>query len=125
MVVGDIMNIVNFIFSWNWCNRCGVQGIFNVIKEILNIIRIIVPIALIVMTTIDVTKKVINPEDKDGQKKIMTRAIAALIVFLIPTFIRITFKVIDWGLGNTGTGTYDKANAGLSQCWNGGGSCVD
>ena len=42
--------------------------------------------------------------------------IAALIVFLIPTFIRITFKFIDWGRGVNGT--YDNAESGLSRCWN-------
>ena len=85
------------------------------IKTILDILRIVVPIGLIVMTTMDIIKKVINPDDKEGQKKIMYRAIGALIVFFIPTFIRITFKVIDWGTGKDGS--YDNAQSGLSQCW--------
>jgi len=109
------MNIVNFIFSWDWCSQSGVQGVFHMVKEILNILRIVVPIGLIVMTTIDLINKVINPDDKEGQKKIMNRAIAALIVFFIPTMIRITFKVIDWGMGVDGS--YDNAESGLSRCW--------
>ena len=109
------MNIVNLIVDWNWCAQEGVQNTFHLIKELLNILRIVVPIGLIIMTSIDVMQKVINPDDKEGQKKIMTRAIAALIVFFIPTFIRITFKVIDWGTGRDGS--YDNAESGLSQCW--------
>ena len=101
----------------DWCSRAEVKGVFHMIREILNILRIVVPIGLIVMTTMDVVKKVINPDDKDGQKKIMIRAIAALIVFLIPTFIRITFKVIDWGIGKNGN-SYNDAQSGLSSCWN-------
>ncbi len=102
-------------FSWN-CTDPNAQGyikpIFDMIKTVLNILRIVVPIILIVMTTLDITKKVINPEDKDGQKKIMTRAIAALIVFLVPTIINLTLRVIDWG-----TGRDVNADAGLSACW--------
>lgn len=109
------MNISNLLISWDWCAQTEVQGVFHLVKEILNIVRIVVPIGLIVMTTLDVVNKVINPDDKDGQKKIMIRAIAALIVFLIPTFIRITFKVIDWGMGKDGS--YNNAESGLSRCW--------
>ena len=109
------MDIVNIIFSWDWCSQSGVKGVFDLVRSVVDILRIIVPIALIVMTTFDIMKKVINPEDKDGQKKIMTRAIAALIVFLIPTMIRLVFKVIDWGRGVNGS--YSNAESGLSRCW--------
>ena len=114
------MEYIKLLFDWNWCSQGGVQDVFNIIRGILSVVRIVVPIGLIVMTTMDVVKKVINPEDKDGQKKLMIRAIAALIVFLIPTFIKITFKVIDWGLETSGT--YDRTDSRLSECWNGAGS---
>ena len=110
------MNIVEILgTTWDWCSKCGVQKTFHLIKEILNILRIIVPIALIAMTSIDVAKKVINPDDKDGQKKIMYRAIAALIVFLIPTVIKLVFKIIDIGRGVNGS--YDESESSLSACW--------
>ena len=111
------MDIINIIidFSWNCTNPNGpnyIKPIFDMAKTILNILRIVVPIILIAMTTLDITKKVINPEDKEGQKKIMTRAIAALIVFLVPTIVNLTFRVIDLG-----TGRDVKTDAGLSACW--------
>ena len=102
------MDIVNMLVSWD----CSIGGrnslvpIFNVIKSALGIIRIVVPIALIVLTTLDVSKKVLNPEDKDAQKKIMIRAIAALLVFLTPTLIDLTMDLLG---GNT--------SSGLSACW--------
>ena len=103
--------------EWSWCGQGGVQEAFNIIRGVLNVLRIAVPIGLIVMTTIDIIKKVINPEDKEGQQKIMHRAIAALIVFLIPTFIGLTFKIIDWGKDTTGT--YGQTKGGLTECWEG------
>lgn len=92
------------IFQFSWLSQPGVINVINMIYTILDIVRIVVPIALIIMTTIDITKKVINPEDKEGQKKIMTRAIAALIVFLIPLFISILFKFFDIDINNLSPG---------------------
>ena len=109
------MNIGYLLFEWSWCNQSGVQGAFHLIKGILDILRFAVPIGLIIMSTIDVFNKVINPDDKDGQKKLVNRLIAAVIVFLIPTFIKLVFRVIDWGSGVDGS--YNNAESGLSQCW--------
>ena len=113
---GVIMNIVNLLFEWNWCTgENNVQPVFHMIKTVLEVLRIVVPIALIIMTSLDIAKKVIDPEDKDGQKKIMYRAIAALIVFLVPTLVKLTFNIIDWGM--SGGNTYQSSETGLSACW--------
>ena len=104
------------LISWDWCAQAEVKGVFNILKAIIDVIRYIVPIALVVMTSIDIMRKVINPDDKDGQKKIMTIAIAAIIVFFIPLFIKFVFRVIDWGSGVDGS--YENAESGLSRCWN-------
>lgn len=110
----EIINILASEFS-GWCNEDGVRNAFHLIKSVLEVLRIVVPIGLIVMTTFDIIKKVINPDEKDGQKKIMTRAIAAVIVFFIPTMISIVFRLIDIGKGTDGS--YDSANSSLSSCW--------
>ncbi len=108
------MNIIDLIVSWSWCSgENSIQPVLHMIRILLDVIRIVVPIGLIVMTSFDIAKKVINPDDKDGQKKIMIRAIAALIVFLLPTIINLSLKVIDWGTGNDVTSD----NGSLSACW--------
>ncbi len=107
--------MVFLLISWEWCAQDGVKGVFSIIRAIIDIVRYVVPIALIVMTSLDIARKVINPDDKDGQKKIMTRAIAAVIVFFIPLFIKFVFQVIDWGTGSDGS--YENAESGLSKCW--------
>ncbi len=82
------------IIDFDWLSQPGVKNVINMIYTIVDIIRIVVPIVLILMTTIDISKKIINPNDKDGQKKIMIRAIAAVIVFLIPTIISLIFRLL-------------------------------
>ena len=77
------------------------KGIINMLSDLLTIIRIIVPIGLIVMTGMDIFKKVINPEDKDGQKKILNRLLAAIIVFFVPMILRFILKLVTIGNGET------------------------
>ena len=111
------MDIVYLLDTFKgWCaGSNSLQSVFSMINNILGIIRIVVPIALIAMTTVDIAKKVIDPEEKDGQKKIMIRAISAVIVFLIPTLVRITMVVIDWGNGNNGS--VKDQDSQLTACW--------
>lgn len=108
MMCGDIMNIL-----FDWCNQCGVQKVMYLIKTLINIIRWVVPIGLVIMTSLDIAKKVLNPDEKEGQKRIMHRVIAGLIVFFVPLFIRVVLNIVDIGLGNS-TGAY----SGAQGCWN-------
>ena len=100
------------ILVFNWCSQAGVQNVMKIIKTLINIIRWVVPIGLIIMTTLDIMKKVINPDDKDGGKKIMTRAIAAVIVFFVPLFIRLVLRMVDIGMGRNA----NSVNS-VSECW--------
>jgi hypothetical protein len=107
---------MNFLIDFaGWCSgEHSIQPVLHMVKILIGVIRIVVPIGLIIMTTVDITKKVINPDDKDGQKKIMTRAIAALIVFLIPTFLNFFTWIVD---RSTGVDMQDPGDASLSSCW--------
>ena len=89
-------------------NSDGVRKVLNLMNIIINAIRWVVPIGLIVMTSIDVFNKVINPDDKEGQKKIMTRIVAAIIVFLLPTIINLIMRLVDIGNGNTSNNNNNK-----------------
>ena len=88
---------MNILINWDWCNQKGVLSTIDIIRNILQIIRFIVPIGLIVMTSVDIFKKVINPDDKDGQKKILNRIIAGVIVFFVPLMIRFVLTIVEKG----------------------------
>ena len=92
---------------FNWCSQEGVQNVFSLIKNILKIVRIVVPIGLVFLTTWDVFKNVINPENKEGQAKILRRLAAAVIVFFVPLLVRFVLKLVDVAGGNSN----------LSSCW--------
>lgn len=109
MYLGDFMYML--LDFAGWCAPgSGLISVIKIIKTVLNVIRFAVPIGLIVMTIIDVSKNVINPDDKDSLKKIGTRAIAAVVVFLIPTIVNLVMNIIDIGFSNS-------QGYNVSDCW--------
>ena len=81
------------IIDFDWFSRPEVQNVINMVYKVLELVRIAVPVGLVVMTSLDIAKKVINPEEKEGQKKIMIRFLAAVLVFLTPTIINIVLNI--------------------------------
>ena len=87
------------------CNNTVLSGVLPIVKSILLLIQIIVPIALLVAFTIDFVKLSINPEEKDGFRKLLNKVIAAVIIFVIPIIINVI-------MGAVGESTE------FSDCWN-------
>ena len=96
------------------CGNENIIHIFAIIKEFLKIIRYVVPIGLVILTTVDIFKKTINPDDKDGQRKIITRIIATILVFFTPVLVRFVLKVVDVGLGSS----HENDAGGCVSSWN-------
>ena len=78
-----------FNLAFNICDTEGFLRIVYFIKLAMNIIRYVIPIILIIMIIMDLVKNTINPNNKDGMKKVTNRLIAAVIVFLVPTIIEV------------------------------------
>ena len=90
--------------------------IFNIIQYLYQAIRIVVPVVLIVLATIDVVKVVINADEKtkkDVGSKVVKRLIYAIILFLVPTLISILFKALDGNAPND----YKTNNSSYSTNW--------
>lgn len=89
---------MNFLFYI--CDTLGFLRVMSLIRTVLTIIKFLIPIGLIVWIAIDLFKNVINPETKDGVKKIGIRFVAAIIVFLLPTIISGILGLFDGITGN-------------------------
>lgn len=75
-----------------------IMKIWKFIGTLLNIIKIAVPILLIVMGSIDFMKAVMAGKDdeiKKSQGTFVKRAIAAVIVFFVPTIVGILLSLIN------------------------------
>ena len=71
------------------CDMPDVLKVMRIVNSILLIIRIVVPIILMIMVMIELVKAVQNAELNKKAKPIVTKVIAAVLVFLIPTFVRV------------------------------------
>ncbi len=95
-------------------DSCGGLGpIVTVVKGLFNIIKIFIPIALLIMGVIDLSKAVLASDDKEikaAQGKFVKRAIAAVAVFF-------AFTLVDAVMGLVGQGDDSGDTTSWSQCW--------
>ena len=78
------------MFILDSCSQPELKTLIGIIKGVLQLIQILVPIGLIIFGTIDLGKAVIASDEKkiqEGQKTLMKRAIAAVLVFLVATIV--------------------------------------
>ena len=80
------------------CENVTVLEVLKVVKTIITIIRIVVPLILIISLMVGYTKA-IKDHDTDllakANKVAVSKAIAALLVFFIPTFVNIVVRIVD------------------------------
>ena len=76
------------------CTDLGLVGIFSVARRVLGLIQFIVPIALVVAGTIQFVQLTINPELKDGFRRVLNKIIAAIIVFMIPVLVDVILGTV-------------------------------
>lgn len=91
-----------FILEEAGCAYSELLPVLQIIKFILKVIQYVVPVILILMGTIDLIKAVTQGKEDDikkGQKTLISRAIAAVIVFLVPLLVTVIMGLIgssDW-----------------------------
>ena len=87
------------------CSSPTLSLIIDILKNVLLIIQIAGPIALIIAITLDFMKLMSNPDDKKTKDKIKNSIFATIFLFLIPFIINITMTT----LGNSFS---------ITACWN-------
>lgn len=87
------------------CNNSALSTILPVVKTVMLLIQIVVPIALLVSFSISFTKLSINPEEKDGFRKLINKIIAAVIVFVLPLIMNAIMGIVG-------------ESTEFSNCWN-------
>ena len=96
---------MNFLLATTECSSPALGGFLVFVKNVLNIIGIIIPILLIITAAIRIAQIVRNPDDKKGLVRVYTTVVSAVIVFFIPVFVNILMSVLD-------------SNTTISDCWN-------
>ncbi len=80
------------------CDNSSLLNAILFVKNIINIIFVVVPIILALLFTIDLAKNVFSKDDNDNQKNLrlgIKRIIYSLILLLVPTIIEVFMNMID------------------------------
>ena len=86
------------------CKDYSLVAILAITKNILNIIQFVVPIILIIAGTIQFVQLTVNPELKDGFRKVLNKLIAAIIIFLLPLLVDVILSTTS-------------SNFSVASCW--------
>ena len=76
------------------CSDYGLVSILNIIRRFFDILQILVPIILITMTAVHMAKLVVNPEMKNGTKKVINNIIATVIIFFLPVILDTVMSIL-------------------------------
>ena len=72
------------------CGNPALANLFYIAQRFITVIQIIAPILAIIALGINLTKSVINPEDKKNFSMYKNWLIALVMVFAIPTLVNAT-----------------------------------
>ena len=116
-----MMNLVNFLANSQATSDGGfcdtLAPVLRIVGIVVFAIKVFVPIILIVMGMIDLAKAVTEKSEdkiKEAQNRLIKRAIAAVLVFLVATLVGIIFTVILNSKGDTYKACLDCVNKPFS-----------
>ena len=83
------------------CSDAALARGITIIHTVMTWICVIVPILLILSLAISLLSMTIDPNQKDGMKKIYRKVIAAIIIFLIPSILNVVMSFLNYAsVGN-------------------------
>ena len=101
--------------DWNVATFCEgpVQGVFTTMGWVFFILKIVIPIVLIVMGSIDLAKAVVASKDDEIKKAVSSlvkRAVLGILIFFIPTILSFVVELIG------GDNIYDEDSGTFGRC---------
>ena len=90
------MNFVMLLDASTFC--ADTANIWSLVGTILTIFKIVIPLLLIIFGMVDLGKAVIGSKEDDIKKatmSLMKRAIAAVVIFFIPTIVSVVIGLVD------------------------------
>lgn len=88
----------------NCCGNPGMASLFDITRKIFEVIQIVAPMVLLIAGTIQFTQLTINPEMKDGFRRVLNKFMAAFFIFFIPFLVDAVLNVVP-------------GNVDVAACW--------
>jgi len=88
----------------NCCSSFAIANVLDITRKIFDLVQMLVPIVLILMATVQFVQLTINPELKDGFRRVLNKIVAAFIIFLLPVLLDAVMGLVP-------------GNLDVSACW--------
>ena len=109
-----MLNLINVLTTVKADTLCEeLEPVLRIVGIAIFIIKVIVPIMLIIVGMLDMAKAVTEKDEnkiKDAQHKLIKKAIAAVLVFLIVTIVGVLMNLI-------GAEDYKKCTTCITNPW--------
>ena len=76
------------------CTDYGLLNILDILRQILDLIQLIVPILLMTGLAIQFTQLLINPDDDKKKKSLLNKFVAALLCFFVPFLVNLAIGLL-------------------------------
>ena len=93
----DVNTIALEIEEIHFCEESGVRATFQIVGYLLFAAKIVVPLLLIILGSIDFAKATISSDDKAPKEALMSfirRVLIAVIIFFIPTVLNFLLSLV-------------------------------
>ena len=91
----NLINVLKNVTAYTLCDDLG--PVLRIVGIAIFIIKVVVPIMLIVVGMLDMAKAVTEKDEnkiKDAQQKLIKKAIAAVLVFLVVTIVGVLMNLV-------------------------------
>lgn len=82
------------------CTDYGLLTILDVLRQVLDLIQLIVPILLMVALAVQFTQLLVNPDDDKKKKSLLNKFIAALLCFFVPFLVNLAIGLVPDDIGS-------------------------
>lgn len=96
----DLINFISFLDEMTVDGECICQNLYPVLTAVGYVIwgiKVVVPIALIVIGMVKLAKAVMSKDDGDikkAQDSLVKKLIVSVVVFLVPTIVTIVMQAV-------------------------------
>ena len=97
--------MIDMLYVINDCQSSELSLLLSFIRQLLNVIQIVIPILLLIIVAVHLSKLVVSPDNKKQLNKIKNSILAALIVFFLPMIINVLMANVS-------------NDNSFSSCWN-------
>lgn len=82
------------------CTDYGLLTILDILRQILDLIQLVVPIILMVGLAVQFTQLLINPDDNKKKKSLLNKFFAAILCFFVPFLVNLAIGLVPEDIGS-------------------------